>query len=645
MRTGYGHMVLDDCVARVRALRSDRERQLASIRTPSEALAYQARVRGVIQASFQPWPDRSPLRPRVTGTLDRGSYRIEKVLYESRPGCTVSANLYVPTQLSGTAPCVLGTCGHAAEGKASALYQGFCQRLAACGFVVLIYDPFSQGERDQYIGLADRKAAERYSRQHNTAAHNMMGKQLELIGEWFGAWRAWDGIRGLDYLLSRPEVDPTRVGLTGNSGGGTMTTWLWAIEERFTMAAPSCFVTTFLSNMENELPADCEQYPPTVLGRGLEMADFLIASAPKPVMILGQEHDFFDRRGHQEAYEELAHFYDLLGAEQDIGCFRGPHTHGFWPENQQAMASFFCRRAGTDYVPLEETEAVPEEALWATPTGQVIEAGATPIYTLVAERAQEIAHQRPRLGSEALRQRASRLLSLPEARPLPHYRNLHPMRIGDSVYGRYAIETERGIRAILKKRMAAPARARALGVVGPVRLLLPHLASEEDLRSDPLALDLQMTEELYALDVRGLGESMPEEQRCGFFQSYGWDYGFHANGLMLGRSYLGRRVHDVLSVIDLLVHEGAQQVHLYGRGQGAILAVLAALFHLQVTSVTLKGIPQSFLEWTQVPLVTWPAANFVRGILQVCDLPDCIHALDGRAEVIERWSPTMEPVS
>ena len=640
MRTGYGHMVLDDCVARVRALRSDRERQLASIRTPSEALAYQARVRGVIQASFQPWPDRSPLRPRVTGTLDRGSYRIEKVLYESRPGCTVSANLYVPTQLSGTAPCVLGTCGHAAEGKASALYQGFCQRLAACGFVVLIYDPFSQGERDQYIGLADRKAAERYSRQHNTAAHNMMGKQLELLGEWFGAWRAWDGIRGLDYLLSRPEVDPTRVGLTGNSGGGTMTTWLWAIEERFTMAAPSCFVTTFLSNMENELPADCEQYPPTVLGRGLEMADFLIASAPKPVMILGQEHDFFDRRGHQEAYEELAHFYDLLGAEQDIGCFRGPHTHGFWPENQQAMASFFCRRAGTDYVPLEETEAVPEEALWATPTGQVIEAGATPIYTLVAERAQEIAHQRPRLGSEALRQRASRLLSLPEARPLPHYRNLHPMRIGDSVYGRYAIETERGIRAILKKRMAAPARARALGVVGPVRLLLPHLASEEDLRSDPLALDLQMTEELYALDVRGMGESMPDEEG-GFWQIYGLDYMLHGHGLMLDEPYLGRRVYDLLVTIDLLVAEGAESVELLGRGQGALIALFGALVHPGVRHVTLANAPMSYHAWTQTPIVDWPAANCLRGVLRHFDLDDCIRSLGERVTITEPWGPNM----
>lgn len=77
-----------------------------------------------------------------------------------------------------------------------------------------------------------------------------------------GAWRAWDAVRGLDYLLSRPEVDTTRVGLTGNSGGGTMTTFVNALEDRLTMAAPSCYITTWVHNVENELPADSEQMPP-----------------------------------------------------------------------------------------------------------------------------------------------------------------------------------------------------------------------------------------------------------------------------------------------------------------------------------------------------------------------------------------------
>src|SRR6185312_193068 len=161
------------------------------------------------------------------------------------------------------------------------------------------------------------------------------------VGEFFGSWRAWDGMRTLDYLLSREEVDPQHVGITGNSGGGTETTWLIGVERRWTMAAPSCFVTTFLRNLENELPADTEQCPPRALALGLDHSDFIAAMAPKPVELLTQEKDFFDTRGTQEAYTRLQQLYRLLGAEENIGLFRGPTYHGYSPENREAMYRWF----------------------------------------------------------------------------------------------------------------------------------------------------------------------------------------------------------------------------------------------------------------------------------------------------------------
>jgi pimeloyl-ACP methyl ester carboxylesterase len=120
---------------------------------------------------------------------------------------------------------------------------------------------------------------------------------------------------------------------------------------------------------------------------------------------------------------------------------------------------------------------------------------------------------------------------------------------------------------------------------------------------------------------------------------------FHAYGLMLGQSYMGRRVHDVLCTLDLLVHEGADEIHLYGRGQGALLALFAALFHEGVASVTLKNGPQSFAEWTRVPLVAWPATSGLRGVLEICDLPDCIQALGDKVRVLEPWGADMQPGS
>ena len=643
MRTGYGHMVLDDYVERLRAKRADRRDTLASLTTREEALDYQSRVREAIVRAFGPMPKKTELNARVTGTIERPLFRIEKLIFESRPGCLVTASLYIPSGLERPAPGVIGACGHSAAGKAEPLYQGFSQRLAASGFVVLLYDPINQGERDQYAGLAERESVRACTR-----AHNMMGKQLELLGDFFGAWRVWDGVRATDYMLSRPEVDASRVGLTGNSGGGTLTTWLWPLEPRITMAAPGCFVTTFLCNLENELPADSEQYPPGVLGAGLEMADFLIARAPDPVIILGQHYDYFDRRGHQEAYGEVRRFYNLLGApEGTVESHRGSSPHGYTRENQEAMVAFFAHHAGIEQVVrIPDTEPLSEEVLFATPDGDVVAAGTTPVYTFIADRAAELEIARPELSDDALRDKLSELLSLPEKRTIPHHRNLRPRTHEDIAIARYAVETERGIRAVLHKTMASAGHANALDVAADVSLFLPHLASEDDLANDALALSLQEEGELYSLDVRGLGETRPDEagDASAFWGSYGMDYMMHGHGLLFGESYLGGRALDALCTIDLLVAEGAGRIRLYGRGQGSIIALFVAVLHDAVSHVTLKHCPTSYMEWAQTPLVDWPSANFVRGALGHLDLPDCVRVLGDRATIIEPWDAHMEPV-
>ena len=638
-RNGYGHMVLDDYVARVRAVNADRAKRLSSIRSKKEAFAYRDEVREAIDKAYRPWPSKTPLNARVVGTIERRYYRIEKVLFESRPGCLVTAHLYVPDNLDGPAPGIIGSCGHAADGKNASLYQAFCQRLARNGFVVLIYDPFNQGERDQYYALHSRESV-----RSSTHAHNMMGKQLELVGEWFGAWRAWDGIRALDYLLTRPEVDPAHIGLTGNSGGGTMTSWIWPVEARFTMAAPSCFVTTFAANLENELPADSEQYPPGVIGAGLDMADFFIARAPAPVILLGQAYCFFDRRGLKQAYSEIRRFYDIIGAPTNAtDIFIGSEGHGFFRDNQEAMVQFFATHAGIQEVTrLEETEDL-SDVLNVTPKGEVVPEGATPIYDLIAQKADVLASKRQELGKDELTRCVQSTLNLSGDRALPHHRWLRSTTEDGVRLARYAIETEDNIRAIMRKRLSNPSYSHTLDVEREVHLYLPHVSAEVDLIEDPFAKRLKEQHPLYALDVRGLGESLADDDRD-FFHPYGNDYMCNGYGLMLGQSFIGRRVHDVLSTVDLLAYEGAEKIHLYGRGQGAIHALFAGFLHSAVTTVTLKNYPLSYHAWTQTPLVSWPAANIPRGVLASYDLPDLMHALDKKLELIQPWGADMSEV-
>jgi cephalosporin-C deacetylase-like acetyl esterase len=642
-RNGYQHMVLDDYVEQVRKKIHERRQRLLRIASREQALEYQNQVRKAISRAFGPFPEKTPLNTQVSGVLPGNGYRIETLTYESRPGSLVSANLYVPDNLTSPAPAIVSPCGHSTDGKACSTYQAYCERLARNGFVVLIYDPFNQGERDQYFALPSREEV-----QNCCHAHNMMGKQLELTGEFFGMWRAWDGIRGLDVLCSRPEVDTTRLGVTGNSGGGTISTWLWALEDRLTMGAPSCFVTSFLTNLENELPADCEQYPPGVIGAGLDMVDFMIARAPNPALLLGQKYDFFERRGLQAAFAELKRFYEILGAGEKTELFIGPQGHGYSIHNQEAMLGFFSRQAGISPVMfVKETAIRSERELYATPEGNTIAAGSTPIFVQTAAKAEYLTANRQPLQPEELRQKLAELLNLVPTLEVPHFRIPRPESLAGLTIARYAVETETGIRAILRKLLVGDSQAccHTLDVENEVTLYLPHTSAEEDMAKTDWPATLPTPEAAYALDVRGLGESMPERHGTGsFFQPYGMDYMFHGHGLLLGRNYLGRRVHDVLAVLNLLRNQGAQTIHLYGRGQGTILALFASLLQPGVASLTLKNGPPSYESWVKAPLVSWPAANCLHGVLRHFDLPDCLELLGDRVQVIEPWGPDMAPL-
>jgi dienelactone hydrolase len=314
----FPRMVQEFFVEQLRAFEAGNRRTKAALKTRADAKAYVAAVREKIRACFGPFPRKTPLNARITGVLERDSYRIEKVIFESRPELLVTGNLYVPKGGAGRCPGVLGVCGHSDTGKGEAAYQSFSQGLARKGYVVFIIDPLGQGERLQYPD------AQRKSRVGvGVGEHLLAGNQQFLVGEFLGAWRAWDGIRALDYLLTRPEVDPGRLGVTGNSGGGTLSTWLCGLDSRLSMAAPSCFVTTFRRNLENELPADTEQCPPRALALGLDHEDFIAAMAPKPVILLGQERDYFDIRGTEEASGGCSGSTDCWGPKRTLPCSLG----------------------------------------------------------------------------------------------------------------------------------------------------------------------------------------------------------------------------------------------------------------------------------------------------------------------------------
>src|SRR5436190_19972629 len=386
----FPRMVQEYFVEQVRQAEERGNKRRELLKTKEDAEAYVRDVRKMIAESFGPFPEKTPLNPRVTGVVERDAYRIEKVIFESRPDFFVTANLYVPKGKPFPLPGVVGSCGHSSNGKAANTYQSFAQGLARQGYVTLIFDPIGQAERSQYAHVESK-----HRPSIGVGEHIHMGNQQLLVGEFFGTWRAWDGIRALDYLLSRPEVDPRHVGITGNSGGGTMTTWLCGLEPRWTMAAPGCCVTTFRRNLENELPADTEQCPPRAIALGLDHDDILAAMAPKPVIILAKERDYFDVRGSLEAFARLKRLYALLGAADNIQLHIGPTEHGYSRENREAMYRFFNRVTKVSDAEKEPALTIEkDETLQCTPHGQVAELKSRTVFSFTKDRSIELANAR-----------------------------------------------------------------------------------------------------------------------------------------------------------------------------------------------------------------------------------------------------------
>jgi dienelactone hydrolase/pimeloyl-ACP methyl ester carboxylesterase len=645
-------MVQEYFVDQVRRMDQEVDQRYAALASRAEAEAYVRQVQDKIQQCFGPWPAKTPLNPRVTGTVEREAYRIENIVFESRPSFFVTANLYVPKGRDFPLPGVVGTCGHSNNGKAYLQYQSFAQGLARQGYVVLIFDPIGQGERLQYpneklqsrIGIGVRE-------------HLYAGNQQFLVGEFFGAWRAWDGIRALDYLLTRKEVDPKRIGVTGCSGGGTMTTWLCGVDRRWTMAAPSCFVTTFARNCENELPADTEQCPPKALALGLDHCDFLAAMAPAPVVMLTKEGDFFDIRGSEKAYARLRRLYSLLGAEDNISLFTEPGGHGYSQKSREAMYRCFNHATHVSDAQAEPNLAIEkDETLWCAPKGQICELHSRPIYSFTAEKAKALAEQRSKeFTLPQLQEKVRELLRLPRARDnaAPEYRILPNWRSRQYPRPRwtsYVVETEPGIQAVVYKLGSEQLEARPHADGKRAILYVAHLSSDAELRDEPLVAEMSKAEPdaaFYAVDVRGIGESRPNTcDEDSFFDLYGSDYFYAIHSIMLDRPYIGQRTFDVLRVLAWLKSIGHDDIHLVGKGWGSLPGTFAAVVSDDVRQVTLKNALTSYSDIAQSVDYAWPLSTFVPNVLTAFDLPDCYKVLQTkRLRQVEPWGPDAKPVA
>ena len=301
----------------------ERQRAVDAIHTIAQANDRKKEVRAKMLEALGGLPDyKGPLNAQVTGQIRNDSYTIEKVLYESLPGLYVTANVYRPNR-PGRYPAVLLQSGHTQEGKPED--QIIAANLVMKGFVVLTFDPLGQGEREQTYSRQQEKPLAGWS----TPEHAIMDAQAMMIGQGLARYFIWDAMRSLDYLTSRPDVDASRLGAAGCSGGGALTVFTGGLDPRLKVVVPACYPASFQVLFPLGGP-DSEMTFPHMLASGLDTADFVELSAPTPWELQATEHDeyHFTPAGVRLVYEEARNWYTLYGAQDKVGFFVGPGSHG-----------------------------------------------------------------------------------------------------------------------------------------------------------------------------------------------------------------------------------------------------------------------------------------------------------------------------
>lgn len=591
-----------------------RDRLVASLNTRQSIVEYQQGIRRTALELIGGLPqEKSPLNAKVTGSFERTDYRVEKLIFESLPGFRITANLYLPTTGKAPYPAVLGVAGHSTNGKASATYQRAFISFAQRGIAVLAYDPPGQGERLEYLDVLTGKSRAGIG----VEEHMMAGVPSLLTGMPIARHFVWDGIRAVDYLLSRPEIDAKRIGVAGNSGGGTQAAYLAMFEPRLATAISSCYMTSWRELWAGPGPQDSEQVWPDSISRGLDFGDFALTEAPKPFLITSAIRDFFPILGARNTFRQTQRLFDLLGGGEKLGFFEFDDSHG-WSKPRREAANrwlervFFGKESDGREADIETEE---ESVLYATPTGQVASSGGSEtIQSLSRKRAAELELQRPTVTTAEIR----RAVRWHEGAA-----QIAATRIG---------EVERPLGRVEKLE---------LSVEGGVRIpALYYFYSGSEARGhilfvsaagkagDPDVEELvSMGYAVLAVDPRGMGESYAKGGSGGYTQTYQTA----ARAWLIGRNLLEMQAADMVAAMRYLKRErGASRVILFAKGNLGPAATLAAALDVGFVGLMVEGSISSLRSIVDSPLHAGLQNVIAPGALLRFDLPDLLQFIAPR---------------
>lgn len=609
--------VLEESAARAYAMRN---RHLATLTTPAAVRQRQQWTRETFWKVVGEAPERTPLNVRSVGGFEREHYRVEKLIYESQPNFHVSANLYIPKSYRPPFPGVLFQMGHTANGKAGATYQRCCQGLAQLGFLVLGFDPMGQGERIYYPKAYGPRGPSA------TDEHSHAGRPMLLIGQSATRMQVWDAMRSLDVLAAHPLVDPKRIGATGQSGGGTTTMFLSAVDERIAAAVVCSGITENFACANFNAPGSTDDAEQDFVGSGplgFDRWDLLYPLAPKPLLVSVSDRDFFGTYSPRylssgwEEFQKLRKVYAVFGQERKLAWGGTPLPHGLSYDTRLLTYNWLSRWLRNDNTRIEvepPTKLEEDATLWVTSSGSTVQSlsSQTPFALTAAALPKE---QTPvDLKTLLVAEMPPRGLSARVLKRVPS--------LGGSIE---AIEIMSAPHVWLPAWLFRP---RTGTPVKSVLLLLEPGGRNGNWQEGGLYQALSAEGHIVCVpDLRGVGDLTPEMGRGAATDAErhhgeeAWAWG----SMILGKPLVGQRVTDILAAQEALRHHEGVANHplvVAARGKMTAPAQLAAALDSNYSTLYLSGGLVSFRNIVETEYYNYPFANFPPRVLLHTDLPE-----------------------
>lgn len=617
--------IYTDVLRRREAAAAIGEARRRAVHDAATLQAYQAEVRQLFLDCIGGLPDAPPAPlHRITGREDCGAYILEKLLLAPRSGTWASANVYVPAHAQVKCPAVLVTVGHDDRGKADPEYQYLAQLLVHAGFVVLVLDPPGQGERfEHYEAGMDFQPMQGCS-----GEHDLLDWKAKLLGQSLARYFLQDGLCALDYLAAREDVDASRIGLTGHSGGGTQVSLLMmAAGERFACAAPCAYFTDARAMMEHGIDPDDEMLWPGSLSAGLDYIDFAAGIAPRPLLLLTNQHDFFPREGTLRTLGQARELWQAVGSETLPEIATATSQHAYPHSLAQAAAAFFLRCLTDQAAPLPDFPFQPREphALQCTPQGQLLryDPHMRTIHDELVDALAPLRAMRQALSADALHDALVRCLHVDTLDEHPEPRVFAEGICGQMQYRCLLWRPQDGYwnSGVLLRDFRQGDKP-----LPTVIALWPEGNTRLTEHSAWLHRCLRKGWQVLVMDVAASGALLPA--RLGSTDMYaGWStmYNLNAYLIQLDDSLFALRTRQVVAALRMLrafPEADASQLLLYAEKEFSRYAALAAL--LTDTPVHMDGDCQPYEEIVRERYhdQTWTHAWVLPGALQLFDIPE-----------------------